>query len=131
MGYKSVILKNVERLRAGRPVLVLGDGQQALDYVFVDDVVDATLRAFLCEDSDASPINIASGHATTVNDLLRTLCEVADKSFSPEHGPADWTAGTSRAGDPARARERLGWTATTSLREGLRRVWEWSEDPHR
>jgi UDP-glucose 4-epimerase len=128
MGYKSVIVKNCERLRAGQPPLVLGDGEQALDYVFVDDVVDATLRALTHPVSSASGVetlNIASGRAVTVNQLLRTLCEVAGKPSEPEHGPADWTAGSCRAGDPARAAQQLGWSATTPLREGLGRVWRW------
>jgi UDP-glucose 4-epimerase len=129
MGYKSVILKNVERLVAGQSPLVLGDGRQALDYVFVEDVVDATITALLRPSADpklVETINIGSGMPTSVNDLLRTLCEVAGRPFAPEHGPADWTAGSSRAGDVARAEQLLGWRATTSLREGLARVWSWA-----
>src|ERR1044071_2888380 len=45
MGYKSVIMKNFERIIAGEPPVIFGDGKQTLDYVFVDDVVDATVRA--------------------------------------------------------------------------------------
>src|SRR5262249_59343500 len=45
MGYKSVIVKNFERLLSSDPAVVYGDGRQALDYVYVDDVVDALLRS--------------------------------------------------------------------------------------
>jgi UDP-glucose 4-epimerase len=126
MGYKSVILKNVERLLAGQAPLVLGDGEQALDYVFVDDVVEATIEALVRPTSELEVLNIASGRAVCVNALLETLCKVAGRPFNPERGPPDWTAGSSRAGDPGRALGALGWQATTPLEEGLRRVWEWA-----
>jgi UDP-glucose 4-epimerase len=126
MGYKSVIMKNAERLLAGQPPLVYGDGEQALDYVFVDDVVDATIEALTRPvDEAALPIlNIASGRAVTVNELLRTLCEVAGRPYAPEHGPVDATAGTSRCGDPKHTEQALGWRASTELRAGLSRVWD-------
>lgn len=133
MGYKSVIVKNAERLLAGERPLVFGDGEQALDYVFVDDVVDATLRALVLPVGDprsVETLNIGSGHATSVNELLRTLCAAADRPFEPLHEPPDWTAGSRRVCDPARAHAALGWRATTSLGEGLRRVWEWVKAPH-
>ena len=50
-GYKSVIVKNFERIRAGQPPVIFGDGSQRLDYVFVEDVVDAALRCMESPDS--------------------------------------------------------------------------------
>ena len=128
MGYKSVILKNAERLKAGQPPLVFGNGEQALDYLFVDDVVDATLRAWarpIADPSGVELLNLASGRATTVNELLAMLCRIAGRPFAPERGPADATDGSCRVGDPARAEALLGWRASTSLEAGLQHVWRW------
>lgn len=125
MGYKSVIIKSIERLLEGRAPVVFGDGQQALDYVYVDDAVEATLRALEREASHARALNIASGEATRVAELLCTLTAVAGSELELEQGPADWTAGSWRVGNPALAREVLGWSATTSLAEGLRRTFDW------
>ena len=60
MGYRSVIVKNFERMRAGQPPIIFGDGSQRLDYVYVDDVVEATLR---CMESPGSGrvLNVGSG----------------------------------------------------------------------
>jgi UDP-glucose 4-epimerase len=127
MGYKSVIMKNAERLLAGQPPLVFGDGAQALDYVFVDDVVDATIEALTrpIETPSVLPLlNIASGRAVRVNELLATLCEVVGRPYAPEYGPADATAGTNRCGDPTHTEQALGWRASTELRDGLSRVWD-------
>ena len=134
MGYKSIIIKNAERLLAGQQPLVFGDGEQALDYVFVDDVVDATLEALAKPVSDPTRfelLNIGSGKATTVNELLQALCEVADRPYTPERGPADWTAGTSRSAVTTRAQQAIGWTATTPLKSGLKKVWLWTKENHR
>lgn len=124
MGYKSVIVKSFERLLAGEAPVIYGDGEQALDYVFVDDAVDATIRA-MEHDSSGEVLNVASGVAISVRDLVRTMVEVSGAKVQPVHGDADWTAGTRRAGDPEKAARLLGWRASTSLEEGLRRTFEW------
>lgn len=125
MGYKSVIMKNAEQLLAGAPLTIYGDGSQTLDYVFVDDVVDATLRAMETHVSGET-LNIGSGQGTPVLELLETLALVAGRSRERRFLPEDWTAGTCRVADAERAERILGWRATTPLAEGLRRTWEFA-----
>lgn len=126
MGYKSVIIKNAERLLAGQAPTVYGDGLQALDYVYVDDVVEATLLA-LVTDVSGETLNIGSGVATSVVELLTRLMEVSGHLRPLEREAPDWTAGSHRVGDVRRAAEVLGWRATTPLDEGLRRTFRWLE----
>jgi UDP-glucose 4-epimerase len=123
-GYKSVIVSNFERLRRGEAPVIFGDGEQALDYIYVDDVVEATIRAMELP-IDGEVLNIGSGDATTINALTRTMLDVAGSSAAPTYGPADWTAGSSRVADAAKARALLSWRPTVSLREGLARTFEW------
>ncbi len=124
MGYKSVIMKSFERLLAGQAPIVFGDGEQTLDYVYVDDAVDAAIRA-MTQDVTGKTLNVASGRGVSVNALLDTMIRVSGKAAQAEPGPADWTAGTVRVGDPKLARETLGFAATTSLEDGLRQTYEW------
>jgi UDP-glucose 4-epimerase len=124
MGYKSVIVKNGERLLGGERPAIFGDGRQALDYVFVDDVVDATLRA-MERDVSGETINIGSGRATSVEELIATLIAQSKKALTPLHEPADWTAGSVRVGDVDKARRLLDWSATTSLADGLGQTLAW------
>lgn len=124
MGYKSVIVKNGERLLRGEAPIIFGDGQQTLDYVFVDDVVDATVRA-LEADVSGETFNIGSGQATSVAHLIATLIAAAGKSIAPRNDPPDWTAGSYRVGDVAKVARVLGWRATTSLHDGLARTLDW------
>lgn len=130
-GYKSVIMSNFERIRRGECPVILGDGDQALDYVFVDDCVEALL-AMLNPEHDGFTYNVATGRAITINELTRVMLAISESDLEPVHGPADWTAGTVRAGSPVLAERRLGWRATTPLEDGLERVWRWLEtDPDR
>ena len=123
-GYKSVIVKNFERIRRGERPVVFGDGEQALDYVYVDDCVDAVL-AMVGSEHDGRTYNVARGQGLTVNELTRLMLAVSGSDLEPVTGPIDWTAGTVRVGSPELARRRLGWSATVPIEEGLARVWRW------
>lgn len=67
----------------------------------------------------------------SVNERLATLSDIAGMTYVPSHEPPDWTAGSSRSGAPERALAELGWRATTSLAEGLRRTWDFVRDTAR
>jgi UDP-glucose 4-epimerase len=127
MGYKSVIVKNFERLLAGEPPIIYGDGLQALDYVFVDDVVDATIRA-LESDVVGETMNVGSGVATTVCDLIALMQSVAGSSLPARNDPPDWTAGSCRVGNVAKIERLLGWRARTGLRDGLEKTFRWMKE---
>jgi UDP-glucose 4-epimerase len=124
LGYKSVIMKNFQRILSGEPPVILGDGKQELDYVFVDDVVEATLSAMESPVTN-EVVNIASGHGTRVDELTEAMLRVSGSALRPTHGPADWTHGSCRVGSAERAADVLGWRATTPLDVGLRRTFDW------
>jgi UDP-glucose 4-epimerase len=122
MGYKSVIVKNFERLLSGERPTVYGDGQQALDYVYVDDVVDATLRAMDLPVS-GEVVNVGSGVATNVESLIDLMIEVSGKRVDKLYEPPDWTAGSHRVANVDKVERLLGWRATTPLAEGLAQTY--------
>ena len=123
-GYKSVIPRNFERIARGESPVVYGDGSQALDYVYVDDCVEALL-AMLPPEHDGWTYNVCTGRAISVNTLTQLMLDVAGSNLEPASAPPDWTAGTIRAGLPTLAERRLGWRAKTPIEEGLARVWQW------
>ncbi|MCA9596606.1 MAG: NAD-dependent epimerase/dehydratase family protein [Myxococcales bacterium] len=124
MGYKSVIVKNFERLLAGQPPTVYGDGSQTLDYVYVDDVVDATIAA-MEQGVSKEVLNVGSGNATSVAMLIDRMIAVSGKQVEKQFEPPDWTAGTTRVGNVDKIARVLGWKARTSLDEGLARTFAW------
>lgn len=121
-GYRTVIVRNFERLRRAEAPTVFGDGRQALDYVYVDDAVEAALLA-MERDVSGLTLNVGSGVGTPVDALIDAMIVTAGGRASKEYLPADATAGTTRVARIDRAREALGWTPRTSLAEGLRRTW--------
>ena len=123
-GYKSVIMTNFERMLAGQPPLILGDGKQSLDYVFVEDCVTALMNLAV-SDVKHKIVNVASGHATSIADLTNMMLTVVGNEIAPVFGPPDWTAGSVRAGDPTGMRDSFGWSAEISLQDGLAKVYEW------
>ena len=124
MGYKSVIVKNFERILRDEPAIIRGDGLQALDYIYIDDVVEAILEA-LVHPREKGVYNIGSGTSTTIARLTDALYAVAGKTPALTYEPADETHGTSRVANVSEARDALGFEAKTSLEEGLQHTYAW------
>jgi UDP-glucose 4-epimerase len=122
-GYKSVVVANFERLLRHERPIIYGDGKQALDYVYVDDVVDALL--LLAEpENNGLVCNIGTGRAVSVGELTEIMLTISGRDLEPLACPPDWTAGSVRVADTSLTRETLGWTATTTMEDGLARVWD-------
>ena len=121
-GESGVVAIFAMRMLAGREATIFGDGSQQRDYVYIDDLIDATLRAATGEPATCE---VGSGHGTSTLEIFRLLARLT----SYEHEPvfADERPGDIQAIylDPSRALERWGWAATTSLDEGLAATVEW------
>jgi UDP-glucose 4-epimerase len=120
LGEAGVIAIFCGKLLDGGKATIFGDGEQTRDYVYVDDVVEANLRA---AESDATgPINIGLGQEKSVLDIVEVLKQHSDNGFDAEHAPERPGEVQHIALDPSRAREELGWEAKVELEEGLRRT---------
>ena len=120
LGEAGVIAIFCGKLLEGGTATIFGDGKQTRDYVYVDDVVDANLRA--AEADFSGPINIGLGQEKSVLDIVAVLNDLAPDGFSVEHA-AERPGEVQRiALDPSRAREELGWQAKVELDDGLART---------
>lgn len=117
-GEAGVVAIWAERLNAGEPCPIFGDGKQTRDFVYVTDVVESYLLAM--NKGEGETFNIGTGIATTINDLYRVMAAVVGSKEPPRYEPAR-TGDTNRmALDVGKAERVLGWTAKVSLEEGLR-----------
>ena len=119
--YSGVISIFADRIAAGLPVTLHGDGAQTRDFVHVSDVV-AHLRAGLrrlAEAPGTAVLNVCTGRESSVRGLAGMIGEVRRCEAVLRHGPA--RAGDIRrsVGDPAQARAALGVAAGVTLGEGL------------
>jgi len=123
-GEAGVIAIFTSRLLTGASCIVNGDGAQTRDYVYVGDVAEAVARGVASTDV-TGVANIGTGAETSVNELYRRLARLTDVPRAAEHGPA--RPGEQRRSllDASRAKALLGWSATTSLDEGLSQTVAW------
>ena len=130
--YAAVIPKWIASLVAGEPVFINGDGESSRDFCFIDNVVQANIRAALANrDQDATVLNIAVGHRTTLNQLYELLKDVL-AGHVPAIADAVPTFRDFRPGDVkhsladiTRARREIGYQPTHSLDQGLRLAVGW------
>jgi UDP-glucose 4-epimerase len=121
-GEAGVVSIFMSRLREGKTPRIFGDGSQTRDYVYVGDIVAATLAAL---DSKASVVNIGSGIETSVLDLYERVQRAAGVEREPEFAPARPGEVQRSVLDPRRAERELGWTPKRALDEGLAETWAW------
>ncbi|CAN5713178.1 UDP-glucose 4-epimerase [soil metagenome] len=119
-GEAGVVAIFAGRLLAGEPCTVFGDGEQTRDFVYVDDVVDAFVRA--AERGSGLLANIGTGTETSVNDLYRTMAHAAGVTAPPEAAPARPGELARSSLDPGRAAIHLGWRPWTTLGSGTAAV---------
>jgi UDP-glucose 4-epimerase len=99
----------------GTPATIAGDGRQTRDFIFVDDVVDALVRAG--QRGSGLVINVGTGTQTSVRELWALLAGAA--APEPIHGPTPADELLRFAVSPVRARIHLAWSPWTDLKSGL------------
>jgi len=120
-----VMIRWMERLARNEPCLILGDGAQTMDFVFVTDIARANLRAANSSITD-DVLNIASGTETSLTELATVLGRVMGVELPPEYGPArKATPVWRRLADVKKAERQIGFKAKVSLEEGLRQLVHW------
>ena len=122
-GEGGVVAVFADRLLGGERPTIHGDGSQTRDFVFVEDVVDAAVRA--AGIGGGTFVNIATGQETSVLELFAAMCSVLGVDVEPAFGPARPGDVARSALDPARAKRQFGWQPWTSLEDGLAATLDW------
>jgi UDP-glucose 4-epimerase len=127
--YSGVVSIFSNRLRAGLPITIFGDGGQTRDFIFVDDVVRFLRGAMETSVPTLRIFNVCTGRATSLLDLVATLAEIVARTPRILHEKPRSADIRHSLGDPAVARLSLGVAVQTTLRDGLRATLGLSGEP--
>jgi UDP-glucose 4-epimerase len=123
--YTEVLIRWMDRIAAGQPPLILGDGKTTMDFIYIEDVARSNILALESDVSD-DVFNVASGVETSLNDLAAALLRVMGSKLKPEYGPERSVNPVSRRlACTKKAAEKLGFRSTISLDDGLARLVDW------
>ena len=123
--YTEVMIRWMERIAAGQPPIIFGDGAQTMDFVFADDVARANVLAAKSAVSD-EVFNIGRGEETSLTQLAGMLQQVMGAGTDIEYAEARAVNPVSRRlADTRKAARMLGFHAEIPLEEGLRRLVAW------
>ena len=123
--YTEVLIRWMERIEAGQPPLILGDGKATMDFVHVKDIARANILAAQAEVTD-TVYNIATATETSLIDLAQALQKVMGASDELEFGPErSVNAVPRRLADISAAERELGWKPTIGLEDGLAELVTW------
>ena len=104
----------------------LSSGLREVDWVFVDDVVDAFLAAGMAAAVDGNTVDVGSGSLVTIRSVVEQLVQLIDPRISPQFGALpDRPFEQVRRADVSAAASAIGWSPRTSLGQGLKHTVEW------
>ncbi len=112
-----------DRFRSGGQATIYGDGKQTRDFLYVSDIVDATLAAV----DEQGLFNVGSGRETPILELHELCRRASGTKGDPEFAPERLGEIQRSILDPTNGEEGLDWKPKLTLEEGLRRTWEWEE----
>jgi UDP-glucose 4-epimerase len=123
--YSGVISLFCTALLDGRRPVIYGDGEQTRDFTYIANVVDGVLRACEARDAAGEVINVATGGRISLNQLLRTLMQLAGSTVEPEYREARAGDVRDSQADISKAQRLLGYRPAVGLEEGLRHTFDW------
>ena len=112
------------RLEGRDEVVLWGDGSATREFLYVDDAAEGIVRATEAYEDDA-PVNLGSGHEVSIRALAATVAKAVGYDGRIGWDVSKPNGQPRRALDTTRARERFGWTATTSFDDGLAATVAW------
>ena len=122
-GAAGVVAIFTGKLLAGEACTIFGSGEQTRDFIYVDDVVDAFVRA--ADRGSGLLANVGTGREVSVNELYTTMAAAAGVTDAAVRAPARAGELDRSALDPGRAELHLGWKPWTTLEAGTQQVIDW------
>jgi len=118
----------LNKIDAGEPPVINGDGSQAYDFIYVDDVARSNVLALEADTTDEF-YNVGTGIQTTIRELCDTILDLKQSTLAVTYQPYDADDARrlvqNRIGCPKLAAEQLDFRHEISLRDGLQKLIDW------
>ncbi len=127
--YAAVIPKFIKQLLHGEVPTINGDGNQSRDFTYIDNVIEANLRACHASgDAAGQAFNIGAGGRLFLNDIYRHLCKALGKDVKPNYGPERKGDVRDSNADISKARELLGYDPEFDFEKGITLAIDWYKE---
>src|SRR5208283_2549304 len=123
--YSGVLSKFMLAVLQGHSPVIYGDGEQSRDFIYIENVVEQTLRAAETPEASGVVLNGGTGARITLNEVVRQLGELTGRKIVANYEPAREGDIRDSLADISLAKQTLGYEPRVQFREGLRRTWEW------
>ncbi len=127
--YAAVIPKFIRQLLHDEVPTINGDGNQSRDFTYIDNVIEANLRACKASgDVAGQAFNIGAGGRLFLNDIYKYLCKALGKEVTPNYGPARKGDVRDSNADISKARELLGYAPEFDFEKGITLAIDWYKE---
>lgn len=123
--YCGVMGKFIHNALTGKPISIIGDGQQTRDYTFITDAVDATILAAVHPHAEGEVFNIGTGTEASVNIIAQYIQDIVENVTIEYLPPRDIDNIRRRVMDISFIQEKLGWEPVVELKDGIKKTIEW------
>lgn len=123
--YAAVIPKFITLMLTGKSPPIYGDGEQSRDFTFIDNVIEANLRACKANRVSGKVFNIACGKSVTINELVERLNRILQTRIKPTYQSARKGDVRHSLADISQARENLHYSPEIGFDAGLEKTVKW------
>ncbi len=121
----AAICRKIALVEENGSIEIWGDGKQTRSFLYIDECIEASIR--LMRSDFEGPVNIGSDEMVTINQLVSITKSISNKRFSVNHieGP---TGVRGRNSDNSLIQEKLGWSPSAKLSDGISKTYSWIQD---
>lgn len=119
---EGVISKFIALAKENKDITLVGDGNQVRDFIFIDDIVAANIKAMEYQNKEFEVFNIASGVGITMKELAEMIIRLSGSRSKIIHTPTRKGDVPFSIADISKAKEKLGWEPKIALEQGLKKL---------
>jgi len=123
--YNSVISTFCDLIFKNKPFAVYGSGEQGRDFLYIRDVIEVLLKTLHYKPEGVEIVNLCSGQAVTINQLIRMLSEISGKEIKVDYQDGSRDDEVTWCGDNTKCRKKFNWIPQIEINQGLKLIYEW------